>query len=82
MAESSPSPKTRSARARGRQERPGPWPASRPTWGRPHGGCQHIRGPALALESNLSSDMAIEDEELDAITRLLGEALDKLLASS
>jgi hypothetical protein len=36
----------------------------------------------LALESDLSSDVAVEDEELDAITRLLGEALDQLLAES
>jgi hypothetical protein len=36
----------------------------------------------LALESDLSCDMAVEDEELDAISRLLGEALDQLLAGS
>jgi hypothetical protein len=36
---------------------------------------------ALAVESDLSScNMAIGDEELDAIARLLGEALDRLLA--
>jgi hypothetical protein len=36
----------------------------------------------LALESDLSCDMAVEDQELDAITRLLGEALDQLLTGS
>jgi hypothetical protein len=36
----------------------------------------------LALESDLSCDMVIGDEELDAINRLLGEALDWLVAAS
>jgi hypothetical protein len=42
--------------------------------------CQRIGDRALAVESDLSCDMAIEDKELDAIARLLGEALDELLA--
>jgi hypothetical protein len=36
----------------------------------------------LALESDLSCDLPVSDKELDAITRLLGEALYKLLAGS
>ena len=44
--------------------------------------CQHIKDLALGLESDLSSDMAVGDQELDAITRLLGDALDELLIGS
>jgi hypothetical protein len=59
-------------------------PEGRPQRGRrrpgPRGGC--IGDRALALESDVSCDMAVGDEELDAITRLLGEALDQFLAGS
>jgi hypothetical protein len=34
----------------------------------------------LALESELSAEMVVGDQELNAITRLLGDALDELLA--
>ena len=69
MAESRPLPKTsvRSVPVAG-QRRPG------------LRGRQRIGDRALAVESDLSCDMAIEDEELDAIARLLGEALDRFLA--
>jgi hypothetical protein len=36
----------------------------------------------LAVESDLSYDILVGDQELDAITRLLGDALDDLLAGS
>jgi hypothetical protein len=32
------------------------------------------------IDSDLSSDMAIRDQELDAAIRLLGDALDELLS--
>jgi hypothetical protein len=38
--------------------------------------------PPLVIESNLSGDTAIEDQELDAIIRLLGGALDDILSGS
>jgi hypothetical protein len=38
--------------------------------------------PPLVVESDLSGDMAVEDQELDAITRLLGGALDDILSGS
>jgi len=47
-----------------------------------HARSQRVGDRALALESDLSCDMPIADEEVDAITRLLGEFLEKLLASS
>ena len=37
---------------------------------------------ALALESDLSDDMAVGDQELDAITCLIGNDIDDLLAGS
>jgi len=36
----------------------------------------------LAVESELSGDMAVVDKELDAIARLLGDALHDLLVGS
>ena len=43
---------------------------------------QHIKDRALAVESDLSDSMAVGGQELDAITDLLGDALDDLLAGS
>lgn len=37
---------------------------------------------ALAVESDLSEGMVIQEQELDAITALLGGALDDLIAGS
>jgi hypothetical protein len=48
----------------------------------PRRGRQHIEDQALGLESELSGDMAVVDEELDAIARLLGDALADLLVGS
>ena len=74
MAESRPSPKTRVRSVPvGEPQRGKRRPGSR-------GWRQRIGDRALAVESDLSCDMAIEDEELDAIARLLGEALDQFLA--
>jgi hypothetical protein len=86
MAESPPLPKicVRAApeecpqRQRGR---PGPRPVP-PASHRPHGQCQRIGDQALALQSDLSCEMAVGDQELDAIIRLLGAALDQFLAGS
>jgi len=36
----------------------------------------------LELESDLSGDMVVGDRELDAIIRLLGDAMDDLFAGS
>jgi hypothetical protein len=36
----------------------------------------------LLVESDLSGDMAVDDQELDAIIRLLGGALDDILAGT
>jgi hypothetical protein len=36
----------------------------------------------LVVESNLSGDMAVEDQELDAIIRLLGATLDDILSGT
>jgi hypothetical protein len=75
MAESrsSPKPCVRSAR-----RRPVPRRVSRPSYGR-RAWYQHVGDRALALESDLSCDMAVQDQELDAIARLLGDALDAIL---
>jgi hypothetical protein len=83
MAEAFPLPKPRVRFAsegcpQKPRERQAPRPASRPTFSHP-AGLQHVADRALAVESDLSCDMVIGDEELDAITRLLGEALDCLL---
>ena len=46
---------------------------------RAHGSCEDREGPAFAVESNLSGDMVVRDQELDAIIRLLGATLDNRL---
>jgi hypothetical protein len=38
--------------------------------------------PPLVVESDLSGGMAVEDQELDAIVRLLGGALDDILSGT
>ena len=38
--------------------------------------------PAFVVESDLSGDMAVQDQELDAIVRLLGGALDEILSGT
>jgi hypothetical protein len=38
--------------------------------------------PPLVVESDLSGSMAVEDQELDAIVRLLGGALDDILSGT
>lgn len=83
MAESRPSSKTRAhpGPERRRQGRPRQ-PTSRAAISTLHRPCQHIKDPALGLESDLSSDMAVGDRELDTIARLLGDALDELLFGS
>jgi hypothetical protein len=43
---------------------------------------QHSEDRALAVESELSEGMVVGEQELDAITDLLGGALDDLLAGS
>lgn len=43
---------------------------------------QHIKDRALAVESQLSEGMVVGEQELDAITDLLGGALEDLLAGS
>jgi hypothetical protein len=86
MAESRPLPKTRTnpdpeRRPPGRPQQP----ASRPA---PHAICttrrrrQDIKDRASELESDLSGDMVVGDRELDAIIRLLGDAMDDLFAGS
>ena len=45
---------------------------------RAHGSCEDREGPAFAVESDLSGDMLVRDQELDAIIRLLGVTLDNL----
>ena len=45
---------------------------------RAHGSCEDREGPAFAVESDLSGDMVVRDQELDAIIRLLGATLDNL----
>jgi hypothetical protein len=43
---------------------------------------QRDHEPLLLVESDLSGDMAVEDQELDAIIRLLGGALDDILSGT
>jgi hypothetical protein len=43
---------------------------------------RYIKDRALAVESDLSDSMGVGGQELDAITDLLGHALDDLLAGS
>jgi len=50
--------------------------------GRPHGLCEDREGPPFAVESDLSGDMVVRDQELDAIIRLLGGALDDVLSGT
>jgi hypothetical protein len=38
--------------------------------------------PPLLVESDLSGEMAVGDQELDAIVRLLGDALDDILSGT
>ena len=38
--------------------------------------------PPLLVESDLSGEMAVGDDELDAIIRLLGDALDDILSDT
>jgi hypothetical protein len=45
---------------------------------RPH----RSAGPPFAIESDLSSNMVVRDQELDAIIRLLGGALDDVLSGT
>jgi hypothetical protein len=85
MADSRPNQKARSPDAPDKQ-----WPVRlRPTSralkvpeGRPHGSCKDREGPPFAVESELSGDMVVRDQELDAIIRLLGGALDDVLSGS
>ena len=46
------------------------------------GSCQRDHELPLLVESDLSGDMAVEDQELDAIIRLLGGALDDILSGT
>jgi hypothetical protein len=46
------------------------------------GSRQRDHEPPLLVESDLSGDMAVEDQELDAIVRLLGDALDDILSGT
>ena len=47
-----------------------------------HGSCEDREGPAFAVESDLSGNMVVRDQELDAIIRLLGGALDDVLSGT
>jgi hypothetical protein len=84
MADSRPNQKGRSPGAPDKQS-----PVLRPTSralqlpeGRPHGSCEDREGPPFAVESDLSGDMVVRDQELDAIIRLLGGALDGVLSGT
>ena len=48
------------------------------------GGAQRYRDdePPLLVESDLSGEMAVGGQELDAIIRLLGDALDDILSGA
>ena len=50
--------------------------------GPPHGSCEDREGPPFSVESDLSGDMVVRDQELDAIIRLLGGALDDVLSGT
>ena len=50
--------------------------------GRAHGPCEDREDPPVAVESDLSADMVVRDQELDAIIRLLGGALDDVLSGT
>jgi len=85
MADSRPNQKARPPGAPDKQ-----WPVRlRPTSralkvpeGRPHRSCKDREGPPFAVESELSGDMVVRDQELDAIIRLLGGALDDVLSGT
>jgi hypothetical protein len=82
MADSRPNQKGRSPGAPDKQSPVRLRPTSRALQlpeGRPHGLCQ---GPPFAVESDLSGDMVVRDQELDAIIRLLGGALDDVLSGT
>jgi hypothetical protein len=60
-------------------------PASRAVRGNlafPGGSPQRDHEPPLVIESDLSGEMAVGDQELDAIVRLLGGALDDILSGT
>jgi hypothetical protein len=48
----------------------------------PGGSRQRDHEPPLAVESDLSGEMAVGDQELDVIIRLLGGALDDILSGT
>src|SRR5262252_4054940 len=83
MADSRPNQKGRSP---GAPDKPSPVrlrPTSRALQlpaRRPPGSCEDREGPPVAVESDLSGDMVVRDQELDAIIRLLGGALDDVLS--
>jgi hypothetical protein len=82
MADSRPNQKGRSPGAPDKQSPVRLRPTSRALQlpdGRPHGSCE---GPPFAVESGLSGDMVVRDQELDAIIRLLGGALDDVLSGT
>jgi len=85
MADSRPNQKGRSPGAPGKQSPVRLRPTSRALQlpeGRPHGSCEDREGPPFAVESDLSDDMVVRDQELDAIIRLLGGALDNVLSGT
>src|SRR5262249_4230939 len=48
--------------------------------GPPHGSCEDREGPPFSVESDLSGDMAVGDQELDGMRRRPGGAFAALLA--
>ena len=85
MADSRPNQKGRSPGASDKQSpvllRP-TWRALKVPEARAHGSCEDRGGPPVAVESDLSADMVVRDQELDAIIRLLGGALDDVLSGT
>ena len=85
MADSRPNQKGRSPGASDKQSPVRLRPTSRALKvpeGRPHGSCEDREGPPFAVESELSGAMVVRDQELDAIIRLLGGALDDVLSGT
>jgi hypothetical protein len=85
MADSRPNQKGRSPGAPDKQSPVRLCPTSRALQlpeGRAHGSCEDREGPPFAIESDLSGNMVVRDQELDAIIRLLGGALDDVLSGT
>jgi len=85
MADSRPNQKGRSHGAPDKQSPARLRPTSRASQlpeGRSHGSCEDRAGAPFAVESELSGDMVVRDQELDAIIRLLGGALDDVLSGT